>query len=119
MTAMIDCMVNYFGGDESDAPTQYFCYHVVGGPGPTEDEGIATITALSAYKDDEKCDACESYFFVAKTGGPEAAINKALEFLEGYHAGERLRGVRTEIRRSPAAPERVSVADPCFGKIAG
>jgi hypothetical protein len=109
---MMDCLVNYFSmhADEAGIPYRFFSYHVVGGPGPSEDGGVATITALSAYKDEEKCAACESYFFVSKTGGPEAAINKALEFLEGYHAGERLRSVRTEVRRSPVASEHLAEA---------
>jgi hypothetical protein len=114
MAEMMDCLVNYFSihADAEGIPYRFFSYHVVGGPGPTEDEGVATITALSAYKDDEKCEACESYFFTAKTGGPAAAINKALEFLEGYHAGERLRSVRTEIRRGRHAAEPLTGAHP-------
>ncbi len=102
---MMDCLVNYFSinSDEDGIPYRFFSYHVIGGPGPTEDGGFASITALATYKNDEKCDACESYFFAAKTGGPAAAIKKALEFLEGYHAGEGLRRVQTEIRCAPSA----------------
>jgi hypothetical protein len=105
---MMDCLVNYFSmnSDDDGIPYRFFSYHVVGGPGPNEDEGFASITALAAYKNDEKCDACESYFFAAKTGGPAAAIKKALEFLEGYHAGQRLRRVQTVIRGAPNALER-------------
>jgi hypothetical protein len=104
---MMDCLVNYFSmhADEEEIPYRFFSYHVVGGPGPTQDGGFATITALAAYKDSEKCAACESYFFAATTGGPAAAIQKAVEFLDGYHAGEHLRRVQTDIRRAPSAPE--------------
>jgi hypothetical protein len=115
MTAMIDCMVNYFGGDESDAPTRYFCYHVVGGPGPTARAGVALITALAASQESEQCISCEGVHFV-QTGGPAAAVAKALRHLDAHHEGDGLRKVGTPFRRLSPAPGGAGADRPDVGR---
>jgi hypothetical protein len=101
MPEMFDCLVNYFSlnTDDEGMPRRYFSYHVVGGPGPTDDSGVAVVTTLAAYNSNEICESCQN-FHVARTGGPAAAIDKALRYLDAYHGGENLRKVQTEIRCS-------------------
>jgi hypothetical protein len=110
MTRMTDCLVNYFGlDDERGVPTRYFCYHVVGGPGPTDAAGVAVITALAASHKDDQCLTCEGLHFV-NTGGAAAAVAKALRHLGAYHEGDGLRKVQTPLRRfSAAGPEATNV----------
>src|SRR5262245_19811807 len=99
MTRLTDCMVNYFGvSDERGLPTRYFCYHVVGGPGPTGAAGVAVISSLAASDRGGRCVACEGPHFV-EAGGPEAAVAKALRHLDAFHEEDRLRKVQTPLRR--------------------
>ena len=99
MAQMFDCLVNYFGLDEHEQPgyRRYFCYHVIGGPGPTEEAGVATITTLAVYTEDERCTYCQTFHTVEK-GGPSAAIAKAVCYLDDLHRGKHLRKVQTEVR---------------------
>jgi hypothetical protein len=99
MTSILDCLVSYFGLDEAGQPTyrRYFCYHVVAGPGPTAGSGVASITTLAIYNDAERCTSCQN-FHVVDTGGPAAALAKALQYLESYHDQDRLRKVQSDIR---------------------
>jgi hypothetical protein len=63
--------------------------------------GVASITPLAAYDENEICDTCERVF-AAKAGGPAAAIEEALLYVDAYHEGSSLRRVHSEIRRLPA-----------------
>jgi hypothetical protein len=97
MAEMVDCFVNYFS-DDTDAegmPRRYLSYLVVAGPGPIPEGGVATITPLAAHNENEVCDTCERAFAV-KQGGPAAALNEALVYLDAYHEG--LQKAQTEIR---------------------
>jgi hypothetical protein len=96
---VLDCVVNYFGGTEDGdgLPRRFFSYHVVGSPGRTAEEGIAAIITLAVSDENERCTSCQSYHLV-KTGGPEAAVAKAVRYLDAYHEGDRLRKVQSEVR---------------------
>jgi hypothetical protein len=103
MAEMLDCLVSYFSAD-ADAegmPRRYLAYHIVAGPGPSAEGGVASITPLAAYDENEICDTCERVFAV-KAGGPAAAMEEALLYMEAYHEGNGLRKVRSEIRSLPA-----------------
>jgi hypothetical protein len=99
MKRILDCLVNYFGLDEDERPTyqRYFCYHVVAGTGPTVGSGVATITVLAIYKEDERCTYCQNLHMV-NAGGPEAAMAKAIRYLDSYHENGHLRKVQSDIR---------------------
>src|SRR5262245_58748076 len=101
MAEILDCFVNYFSEDTNDEgmPRRYLSYHVVAGPGPTPEAGVASITPMAAYYEVEICAACERVFAVKK-GGAAAAIEEALVYMDGYHEGESLRKVQSEIRRT-------------------
>src|SRR5713226_1431086 len=100
MAEMLDCLVSYFSVDANaeGMPRRYFCYHVVAGPGPTPEGGVAGITPLAAYFEIEICAACERVFAVLE-GGPAAAMEEALVYMAGYHEGDSLRRVQSEIRK--------------------
>ena len=102
MAEMLDCLVSYFSEDANaeGLPRRYLSYYVVAGPGPSPDGGVASITPLAAYDENEICNTCERVFAV-KAGGPAAAIEEALLYMDAYHEGDRLRKVQSEIRRSP------------------
>lgn len=102
MAEMLDCFVNYFSEDANGEgmPRRYLCYHVVAGPGPSPEGGVASIAPLAAYDENEICDTCERVFAV-KAGGPAAALQEALVYMDAYHEGDRLRKVQSEIRRFP------------------
>jgi hypothetical protein len=100
MAEMLDCLVSFFSED-TDAeglPRRYLCYHVIAGPGPSPEGGVASITPMVAYDENEICARCERVFAV-KAGGPTAAIEEALLYMNAYHEGDRLRKVQSEIRR--------------------
>ncbi len=99
MKRILDCLVSYFGLDEEERPTyrRYFCYHIVAGPGPTAGAGVASITTLAIYDDNERCTYCQNFHAVQR-GGPTAAIARALRYLDAYHGKDRLRRVQSEIR---------------------
>jgi len=113
MTRMTDCLVNYFGlDDERGVPTRYFCYHVVGGPGPTAGAGIAVITTLAASDQGEQCITCDELHLV-DAGGATAAVAKALDHLDACHEGAGLRKVQTSFRRfSEGAAEATDMVMP-------
>ena len=103
MAEMLDCLVSYFSED-TDAegmPHRYLAYHVVAGPGPNPESGIASITPLAAYDENVICETCERIFAV-KAGGPAAALEEALLYMDAYHEGDRLRTAQSEVRRTPA-----------------
>jgi hypothetical protein len=99
MTRMLDCLVNYFGLDEFDRPgyRRYFCYHIVAGPGPTPGAGVAWITTLAIYDSIQGGTYCNPLYAV-DTGGPEAALAKAIACLDANHGRDRLRRVQSEVR---------------------
>ena len=102
MAEMLDCLVSYFSEDTNaeGMPHRYLSYHLVAGPGPNPEGGIASITPLAAYDENVICETCERVFAV-KTGGPAAAMEEALVYVDAYHEGDRLRKVQSEIRRFP------------------
>jgi hypothetical protein len=106
MAEMLDCLVSYFSEDANaeGMPRRYLCYHVVAGPGPGSEGGVASITPLAAYDENEICDTCERVFAVT-AGGPAAAIEEALLYMDAYHEGSGLRNVHSEIRSLPARTE--------------
>jgi hypothetical protein len=99
MAEMLDCLVSYFSEDANaeGLPRRYLSYHVVAGPGPTPDGGVASITPLAAYDENVVCETCERVLAV-KAGGPGAALEEALVYMDAYHEGDRLRRVRSEVR---------------------
>ena len=101
MGEMIDCMVSYFGcnGNNEGVPRRYYCYLLVAGPGPTDEAGVATITTLAVHQEDRPCDYCTNWFF-APHGGPEAALARALLYLDAFHHGHHLRRVTSQVRRA-------------------
>jgi hypothetical protein len=103
MAEMLDCLVSYFS-EETNAeglPNRYLAYHVVAGPGPRAEGGVASITPLAAYDENGICETCERVIAV-KAGGPAAALEEALVYMDAYHEGDRLRKVQSEVRRVPA-----------------
>jgi hypothetical protein len=102
MAEMLDCLVSYCSEDASaeGMPRRYLAYHVVAGPGPGPESGVASIAPLAAYDENEICDTCERVFAV-KTGGPAAAMKEALLYMDAYHEGDRLQKVQSEIRSIP------------------
>ena len=102
MAEMLDCLVSYFSQDANDEglPRRYLSSHVVAGPGPSPEGGVASITPLAAYDENEICGTCERVFAV-KAGGPAAALEEALVYMDAYHEGDRLRKVQSEVRSSP------------------
>ena len=82
MTQILDCLVNYFGRDENERPGayRYFAYHILAGPGPTSESGMAWITTLALTDEAQRCTYCQNVHG-AKTGGPAAAITAAIRYL--------------------------------------
>ena len=105
MRTMLDCLVNYFGLNEDggDVLRRYFCYHIVAGPGPTEEAGVAFIATLAVHNPSERCTSCQTVHAV-RTGGPAAAVAKAIRYLDAYHEGDRLRKVQSEVRWAGGDP---------------
>jgi hypothetical protein len=99
MTPILDCLVNYFGLDEDEQPgyRRCFCYHILAGPGPRRDGGVASITTLALHDESERCSSCER-LHVAETGGPAAAVAAALRYLDAYHARDHLWKVQSAVR---------------------
>jgi hypothetical protein len=110
MAEMLDCLVNFFSEDANaeGMPRRYLSYHIVAGPGPIPEGGVASIMPLAAYDENEICGTCERVFAV-KSGGPAAAIEQALLYMDAYHEGDRLRKVQSEIRHIPV---RADSAEP-------
>ncbi|HMF12369.1 MAG TPA: hypothetical protein VKE94_08685 [Gemmataceae bacterium] len=102
---ILDCFVIYFSEDTNDEgiPRRYLSYHVVAGPGPGPESGVASISPLAAYYEVEICSACERVFAV-KSGGPAAAMEEALVYVTGYHEADGLRKVQSEIRKIAVLP---------------
>jgi hypothetical protein len=104
MRQILDCLVNYFGPDNGEGvPKRYFFYHILGGPGPTAQGGVAHITTLAVSDERERCTFCQMVHAV-KTGGPEAAIAKAIRYLDAYHEGDLLVKVQSRLRGLDSEP---------------
>jgi hypothetical protein len=99
MTRLLDCLVTYFGLDEAERPSsrRYYCYHVFAGPGPTTGTGLASIKTVATYDETERCLYSENVH-LADAGGPAAALTKAINYLDAYHAEDHVRRVQSEIR---------------------
>jgi hypothetical protein len=102
MAEMLECFVNYFSEDTNDEgmPRRYLSYHVIASAGPTPESGVASITPLATYFEIEICATCERVF-AAQSGGPAAALEQALVYMNGYHEGDRLQKLQSEIRTIP------------------
>jgi hypothetical protein len=105
MASMLDCLVSYFGLDEYDQPSdrRYFCYHVLAGPGPTADSGVAVIETVAIYDEAERCTYCK-HFHTVKAGGPDAAMAAAVHYLDAYHASDHVRKVISATRSLSGEP---------------
>jgi hypothetical protein len=103
MAEMLDCLVTYFSEDTNaeGTPRRYLSYHVVAGPGPSPEGGIGSITPMAVHDENPVCDTCERVVAVM-AGGPAAAMEEALVYLDAYHEGDRLQKVHSEIRRFSA-----------------
>jgi hypothetical protein len=110
MSQMMDCLVSYFGigEDGRSMPGRFFFYQIIGGAGPTEHSGVASIITLAVHDRNEQCTWCQNVHVVDK-GGQAAAIAKAIRYLNVHHQGDRLRKVQSAIRH---IPEDTSVPDP-------
>jgi hypothetical protein len=99
MMPLLDCLVNYFGLDENERPglRRYFCYHILAGPGPTAESGVAWITTLAVSDESQRCAFCQNVH-KAETGGPAAAIAGAVRYLDSYHETHHLQKVQSAIR---------------------
>jgi hypothetical protein len=99
MAQILDCLVSYFGLNEREEPDvrRYYCYHVFGGAGPTADSGVAIITTLAVCEDGNHCVFCPR-IHVVDSGGPAAAIAKAIHLLDAYLADVHVQKVQSEIR---------------------
>lgn len=99
MSKMLDCLVSYIGLDENERPTyqRYFCYHIVAGPGPTAEAGVAAITTLAVHDEGQRCTSCQHFHAVA-AGGAAAALAMAIRYLDAYHQMDHLRKAQSAIR---------------------
>jgi hypothetical protein len=95
---MIERMVTYFGLDERNTPTlkRFLCYKVIAGPGPDENSGMACIVTLALSNPTDRCDYCQ-HFHTVEAGGPAAAMQAALAYLDQYHGGDRLQKVESDL----------------------
>jgi hypothetical protein len=99
MSRMLDCMVSYFGLDEDERAglRRYYCYHILAGPGPEPEEGVASITTLAIHDETERCSYCQNFHKV-DTGGPAAALAAAIDYLDAFHEQDHLRKVQSDLR---------------------
>ncbi len=105
---MVDCLASYYGFNDKGELNRYFCYHVLGGPGPTPGGGAASIVLLTVHDEAERCIGGCRELQVVETGGPAAAVAKALHFLDACHEGDRMRKMRTVLHGS-TPPVQTSV----------
>jgi hypothetical protein len=117
MVPMLDCLVSYFGLDEYGRPSnwRYFCYHVLAGPGPTAGSGVAAVVMVGVYDESKRCTYCK-HLHTAEAGGPAAALEAAVRYLDAYHGPDRLRKVVSATRSLPG--ERPTGATPAPQTVA-
>ena len=98
MAEMLDCLLSYFSSDTTDEgmPRRYICYVIVAGPGPILEGGVATIS-IQAANVPALCETCDR-FHAVKSGGPRAALERAVQYLDAWHAGHHLIKAQTAIR---------------------
>lgn len=116
MAQILDCLVSYFGLDENEQLDlrRYYCYQIVGGPGPTAESGVAVVTTLAVYDGSQRCDFCQN-FYTVETGGAAAAIARAVGYLDNIHLVKHVRKVQSDLRglgttRPMAAPSPAPAA---------
>ena len=82
----LHCTMTYQGNDEdaSGMPNPWFHYLVLASPGAKTGSGTASIISLSEARAKGIAQG-PSHTIIAKTGGPEAAIKLAEEFLDKEH----------------------------------
>ena len=72
--------------DERGMPTPLHHYLIVAKPGPQPGSGVASIISLSEAKASGVAQG-PSHTVVAQAGGPEGALAKAEQYLDGLHPG--------------------------------
>lgn len=97
--ALRERLVTYYGLDEDGAPTsqRFLSYKIIASPGPSEGSGLATIVTLALSNLREGCDNCQK-FHTVEQGGAAAAMAAAINYLDAYHADNRLHKVESEVR---------------------
>jgi hypothetical protein len=104
MDEMLDCLVTYYSvsAHRDGMPLQYLCYRIVSGPGPTAAGGVAVISLLGAKNPNER----ELYhnLHAVQDGGPRAALEAALNYLDAVHYSDDLARAQTEVRCTPCVP---------------
>jgi hypothetical protein len=80
--------MTYYGeqANERDLPVSWYHYLVIASPGAGAGSGVASIITLSKARA-QAIASRPSHMIVASQGGPEAALAKAEEFLDGQHPG--------------------------------
>jgi hypothetical protein len=94
--------VSYFGLDENERPNyrRYYCYYICSGPGATPGSGVAMVTTLAVHNEAERCTYCQNFHTVTE-GGPAAALEAAIGYLDAYHEQDHLRKVQSAVRGLP------------------
>jgi hypothetical protein len=97
---MLERLVTYFGLGEDGKPAlrRFIAYQIVAGPGPTEDAGLAMIVTLALSNLAERCEYCQKVHTVEE-GGAAAAMTAAIQYLDSFHAADRLHKVESHIRK--------------------
>lgn len=94
----VERVVTYFGIDENGDPTfhRFVSFKVIGGPGPNEDSGLASIIPLAHSNTNDPFDP-QQKFHTATSGGAPRAMEAALHYLDAYYDGGRWRKVESDI----------------------
>ena len=58
---MVDCLANYFGFNDEGQPTRYFCYHILGEPGPTPEGAHRSYSSRSMTRPNDASAAVETF----------------------------------------------------------
>jgi len=84
----IRCTLHFFGDsrDEYGLPQPFVGYLVVGSPRKLEGSGISSVVPLT-----EDTETPNPPHFMCEDGGPEKAIESALDALRKLHEDQRLR----------------------------
>jgi|GEM_PF-5028649 len=76
--------------------------------------GVASITTLALHDESERCTSCQ-HFHSVETGGPAAAIDAAIRYLDAYHGRDHLQKVQSPIRGLDGDPVTQTAAFPAKG----
>ena len=102
---VLDCLVSYFGLDEKrNRPTSGISI-TTSSParGSTAGSGVASITALAIY---DKADAAPpARTSTSSAAGVRRPLAKAIQYLDAYHAEDRLRKVQSDVRGLGGEPQ--------------